>query len=92
MKRGTLSTASRLTPGAGSRLARWVVSAPPLVYLLAFFVAPGLIMLVAAFRYPGEFGGLAPLFGLKPGEEGGLTGENFGVFFGDWIYAEIFIK
>ena len=77
---------------AGGRAQRWVVTTPPLVFLLLFFVAPSVIMLVAAFRFPGEFGGLAPLFGVKPGQDGGLTGENFGIFFGDAIYAEIFAK
>ena len=37
---------------------------------------------------PGEFGGLAPLSGA-PGDAG-LTFENYALFFGDWIYAEIF--
>ncbi|HJW11676.1 MAG TPA: hypothetical protein VJ598_07815, partial [Albitalea sp.] len=57
---------------AGSRAQRWVVTTPPLVFLLLFFVAPSVIMLVAAFRFPGEFGGLAPLLGIKPGQTGGL--------------------
>src|SRR5205085_1797840 len=41
---------------------KWLVSAPPVVYLLVFFVAPSLIMVLASFRTPGEFGGLSPLF------------------------------
>ena len=36
-----------------------------------------LIMVVASVRYPGEFGGLAPLFGAEPGEDGGITFENY---------------
>ena len=71
---------------------RWLVAGPPFLFLLAFFVLPSLIMVVASFRYPGEFGGLAPLAPVMPGEESGFTGENYRIFFGDWIYAEIFLK
>ena len=42
-------------------MAKWLVSGPPLVYLLVFFAIPALIMVLASFRSPGEFGGLAPL-------------------------------
>jgi spermidine/putrescine transport system permease protein len=75
----------------GGRLTRWLVTAPPFLFLLAFFLVPSLIMVAASFRYPGEFGALAPIFG-KPGEEHGLTVENYVVFFSDWIYAQIFLK
>ena len=57
-----------------------------------FFLVPAAIMVVASIRYPGEFGALAPLFGAKPGEDGGITFENYAVFFGDWIYVQIFAK
>jgi spermidine/putrescine transport system permease protein len=81
-------------PGAGlaPRVTRWAVSAPPFLFLAFFFVLPSLIMVLASFRYPGEYGGLAPLFARTPGEEAGLTLENYEVFFGDWIYAAIFAK
>ncbi len=81
-------------PGSGlaPRLSRWAVSGPPLLFLVAFFVLPSLIMVVASLRYPGEFGGLAPLIAQTPGEEAGLTVENYQFFFGDWIYAAIFAK
>jgi spermidine/putrescine transport system permease protein len=49
-------------------------------------------MVVASFRYPGEFGGLAPLVATRPGEDAGLTAENYGVFFSDWIYFQILAK
>jgi spermidine/putrescine transport system permease protein len=73
-----------------SRLARWVVTAPPLVYLLVFFAAPTLIMVLASFRTPGEFGGLAPLV-----DEAGhvdLNLESWTRFFTDSIYLQIFVK
>ncbi len=69
-----------------------LVAAPPLLFLLVFFLAPAVIMTAASFRYPGEFGGLAPLAASKPGEEAGLTVENYRLFFGDPIYFEIFLK
>jgi spermidine/putrescine transport system permease protein len=74
------------------RARRWLVAGPPFLFLLAFFVVPSLIMVVASFRYPGEFGGLAPLWPAAPGADAGLTGENYRAFFGDWIYTEIFLK
>jgi spermidine/putrescine transport system permease protein len=82
-------TASRTQ---GGQLTKWLVSGPPLVFLLVFFLLPALIMVGASVRYPGEYGALAPLFGGKPGEDAGLTLENYRVFFGDFIYAQIFLK
>ncbi|MGB7541396.1 MAG: ABC transporter permease [Burkholderiales bacterium] len=73
-------------------VTRWLVSGPPLLFLLVFFALPSLIMVAASFRYPGEFGGLAPLAPTRPGEEAGLTPENYRVFFGDWIYFQILLK
>ncbi|HRN81441.1 MAG TPA: ABC transporter permease [Nitrosomonas europaea] len=80
------------------RLTRWLVSLPPTLFLLLFFVAPSLLMIVTSFRYPGEFGGLAPLSApaTGPAEEGsglyGLTLETYRFFFSDILYAEIFLK
>lgn len=74
------------------RLTQWLVSGPPFVFLFVFFLVPAAIMVVASIRHPGEFGALAPLFGTRPGEDGGITFENYRVFFGDWIYAQIFAK
>ena len=74
------------------RTLRWLVGGPPFLFLVVFFLLPALIMLVASFRYPGDFGGLAPLVASQPGEEAGLTTESYAVFLGDWVYAEIFAK
>ena len=73
-------------------MTRWLVSGPPFLFLLVFFLVPSLIMVVASFRYPGEFGALAPIFGAQPGEDAGLTLENYQVFFSDSIYFQIFVK
>jgi spermidine/putrescine transport system permease protein len=52
----------RVSAATSSRLGRWLVSGPPLLYLLLFFAIPSLIMVLASFRSPGEFGGLAPVY------------------------------
>jgi spermidine/putrescine transport system permease protein len=71
---------------------KMLTSAPPLLFLLAFFAAPSLIMLLASFRYPGEFGGLAPLSSGDPKVLHGLTLETYRFFFSDFIYTRVFIK
>src|SRR5215510_5312976 len=75
------------------RLSKWLISGPPLVYLLLLFAIPTLIMVVASFRYPGEFGGLAPLmFEDDTGRHFDVTWENYARFFSDWLYTELFLK
>ena len=63
---------------------RWVVTLPPAVFLLAFFLAPALIVVLASIREPGEFGGLAPL--------PALSADAYAFLFGDVIYLEIFVR
>jgi len=75
---------------ASAKLGKWLVVGPPLVYLLLFFAIPTLIMVLASFRTPGEFGGLAPLF-----DEAGkldLNLESYTRFFTESVYAEVFVK
>lgn len=76
----------------GEARTRWVVSAPPILFLSLFFMIPFLIVLLASFQYPGEFGGLAPLLGRGEDGVGGLTWENYQFFFSDTLFAEIFLK
>jgi spermidine/putrescine transport system permease protein len=75
-------------------LNKWLVSAPPLLYLIVFFAIPTLIMVVASFRFPGDFGGLAPLYDADadPGAAINLTLENYQRFFSDALYAQLFLK
>ncbi|HVS27254.1 MAG TPA: ABC transporter permease [Burkholderiales bacterium] len=75
-----------------ARVTKWLISGPPFLYLFLFFLLPSLIMVVASFRYPGDYGGLAPIFGAEPGKEAGLTLETYQFFFSDFIYTQIFIK
>src|SRR5689334_19807758 len=73
-----------------ARLDKWLVSGPPLAYLIVFFAAPTLIMVLASFRSPGEFGGLAPLR-----DESGnidLNLESYARFLSEPVYFEIFLK
>jgi spermidine/putrescine transport system permease protein len=75
------------------RLHKWLISGPPLGYLLVFFAVPVLIMVLASFRNPGEFGGLAPLFYEdEAGTHLDLTAENYGRYFSDFLYTQLFIK
>ena len=79
-----------VTPSSRGRLARWMISGPPLLYLLLFFAIPSLIMVFASFRNPGDYGGLAPIF-----DEAGkldLTFDNYTRFASDFIYTAIFLK
>ena len=75
-----------------ARVTKWLITGPPFFYLFLFFLLPSLIMVVASFRYPGEYGGLAPIFGAESGKESGLTLETYQFFFSDFIYTQIFIK
>ena len=72
------------------RLGKWLVGGPPLAFLLVFFAVPTLIMVLASFRTPGEFGGLAPL-----ADEAGrldLNTESYARFLTEPVYAEVFLK
>ncbi|MBS1154328.1 MAG: transporter permease [Proteobacteria bacterium] len=86
-----------------NRVSKWLISGPPLLYLILFFAIPTLIMAFAAFRFPGDYGGLLPLVGTNDAGATALlvnsenwrdylTLENFGRFFDDPIYIELFVK
>lgn len=74
-----------------NRWTRHLVGTPPTLFLLIFFLAPFLIIALASFQYPGEFGGLAPLTSRGGGDHG-LTLENYQFFFSDFIFTEIFLR
>ncbi|MBY0346560.1 MAG: ABC transporter permease [Neisseriaceae bacterium] len=71
----------------------WALNLPPMVYLILFFLIPSFIMTVAAFREPGEFGGLAPLYeNLNNQLTWNLTFSNFVRLGEDTIYFNLFLK
>jgi spermidine/putrescine transport system permease protein len=75
---------------ASGWLGRWLVSGPPFLYLVIFFAVPTLIMVLASFRSPGDFGGLAPLV-----DETGkidLNLASYARFFSESVYAQVFLK
>ncbi|KIA81080.1 ABC transporter permease [Chromobacterium piscinae] len=75
------------------RFGKWALSWPPLLYLVLFFLIPSLIMLVAAFRQPGDYGGLAPLYLIEDGQRvWQLTLDNFHRLVEEPLYVELFIK
>ncbi|MDP2134847.1 MAG: ABC transporter permease [Sulfuritalea sp.] len=65
-------------------LTQWVVTLPPTIFLLVFFLVPALIVVLAGFRETGEFGGLAPWPQVS------LDAYRF--LLGDVIYLEIFVR
>ena len=75
---------------SGTRMAKWLVSGPPLLYLLVFFAAPALIMVLASFRTPGEFGGLAPL--VDDAGRLDLNAESYVRLFTEPVYLQVFVK
>lgn len=83
-------------------LARWLISGPPLLYLLIFFAIPTLILSFAAFRFPGEYGGLLSFWHADP-ETGQtiiditwnnwrdfFTLDNFSRIFEETTYLQLF--
>ncbi len=76
-----------------NRIAKWLISGPPSLYLLFFFVIPTLIMVLASFRYAGEYGGLAPvLLHDANGAHLNLTLESYQEYFSDFIYTWLLLK
>lgn len=75
-----------------SSSSRWL-ALPPLVYLGALFALPALLMVLASFQWPGEFGGLAPLLEEEAGGySANLTLENYQRLAEDSLYLELLAK
>lgn len=74
-------------------LQRSLLSGPPLLYLLVFFLLPTLIMVVVSFGWPGEQGGLAPLW-LRDaqGFHLDLTFDNYADFVSTTLYLRLLAK
>lgn len=91
---GSTAVASRparaVIPGrAARRLLIW----PPLAYLTVFFLLPTLIMVVASFAWPGEEGGLAPLWVRDAqGLHADLTFDNYTDLFTSRLFLVLFAR
>jgi spermidine/putrescine transport system permease protein len=60
------------------------------VYLLVFFAAPTLIMVLASFRSPAEFGGLAPL--VDDAGKLDLNVDSYVRFVSEPVFMRVFVK
>jgi spermidine/putrescine transport system permease protein len=85
-----ISSMNSSLPKRSRSLGRWLISGPPLLYLLLFFVLPCLIMVLASFRSPGDYGGLAPL--IDETGKPDLSLDNYTRFATDFIYTKVFLK
>ena len=86
----SISEAGEGLPKRPSSPGKWLVSGPPLLYLIVFFAAPTLIMVLASFRTPAEFGGLAPLV-----DEAGrldLNLDSYVRFATEPVFMRVFVK
>ncbi|MBS0325180.1 MAG: ABC transporter permease [Proteobacteria bacterium] len=72
------------------RFGRWLVGGPPLVFLLVFFAAPTLIMVLASFRSPGEFGGLSPLVDASGRLD--VNVDSYVRLATEPVFAQVFVK
>lgn len=74
-------------------LSKRLLSWPPLIYLIVFFLIPTLIIVVAAFRYAGDYGGLAPIYYAKAGHlVWQLTIDNFRYLLTEPLYIKLFFS
>ncbi|WP_183410123.1 ABC transporter permease [Litorivivens lipolytica] len=73
--------------------AKALLTLPPAVYLFLFFAVPGLLMLLASFRFPGDYGGLAPWYYVEDGAiTFDLTLENWARLFETTLYLQLLLK
>lgn len=72
---------------------RRIFAWPPLIYLLLLFVAPTLIMVLASFGWPGEQGGLSPLWWRDAqGAHLDVTLDNYRDLVATPIYTWLLLK
>jgi spermidine/putrescine transport system permease protein len=77
-----------MTSARARARGQWLVGGPPFLYLLLLFAVPCGLMVLASFRVPGEFGGLAPL--LSDSGHPNLTLDGYARFFASAIYIDLF--
>ena len=72
--------------------AQWLVSGPPLLYLLVFFVVPALIMVLASFRYAGRVRRARAALRRRRARSSTSTLESYARLLQRPVYAQIFVK
>ncbi len=72
---------------------RNLLSVPPLSYLLVFFLVPTLVMVLVAFREPGDYGGVMPLI-TQVGDKlhFSLTLDGFKFAFSNMLIWHLFLR
>lgn len=93
MTKHTETTKQSIRFNSINHLEKWSLSTPPLAFMLAFLMLPVLIMILASLRYPGEFGGLAPIsLSLDKKTATGITLDSYQFFLSDTIFIEILLR
>lgn len=70
-----------------------LLSFPPMIYLLIFFLLPLLIMVMIAFRQPGDYGGVTPLINYVGDKlQINLTWDSFRFAFTHQFIWDLFIR
>jgi spermidine/putrescine transport system permease protein len=70
---------------------KWVLSLPPTLYLIFFFLIPTLLMGLIAFRQPGDYGGVAPLIN-QHNHSLNLTFDSFSYAFSNGFIWKLFFR
>lgn len=72
---------------------KYFLSFVPTLFLTIFFLIPVIIMLVVAFRIPGDYGALSPIIVNNHAKlQFNLTGENFNYVFNNWLIWKLFFR
>jgi len=72
---------------------KWVLSLPPVIYLVCLFLIPTILMVFIAFREPGDYGGVAPLIMHDNGKTSlNLTLDGFTYAFSSSFIWKLFIR
>ncbi len=75
------------------RKEKLVLSLPPILYLITLFLIPTLLMVLIAFRQPGDYGGVASLVTYKAGHTSiNLTLDSFRYVFSNSFIWKLFVR
>jgi len=72
---------------------KWVLSLPPVIYLIGLFLIPTVLMVFIAFREPGDYGGVAPLITHNNGSSSlNFTLDGFRYAFSSSFIWKLFLR